>query len=593
MGTTIKPIIYPVKEIPGFLTNLKQNIVNNDKVKSEVLLCYPIVYIHNWKKTTSNPNGLYDVYIGETNDVIERTKEHYNSSKDSKNWQYHLVNDGDTPMMYIIGHEHFNKSLTLDIENRLIHYISSMKNINYVHNGRGNPQNNYYPDDEFEDIFRMIWKELRNKDKKLFLSELEIKDSAIYKASPLHKLTQEQIDAKNLIIERVVNAINNNLTGQLIFVNGEAGTGKTVLNSATFYELLDQGEEPYTRELNCCLMVNHDEQVSVYKEIAERLGLTNKFGDEIVTKPTIFINNHSKDQPIDVAFVDEAHLLLTQGKQSYRGSNQLKDIIARSRITIVMFDENQILTTEQIWEENELLKYKKTAEEQNNYITLKNQLRMNCAQSTKDWIDNITNNHIVNQFIPDSTGYEVKPFNTPQELYDAIAAKASDEDSRLSRLIASYDWEYSSKHRPNKKKYWSVEIGNWSMPWNRELQKELSANEKRKIKNLSWAEQPQTINECGSTFTIQGFDLSYAGVIIGPSVKYENGKIVFHPECSHSEKATRNRTLSDGSIKKFGEQLLQNELRVLLTRGVKGLYIYACDDALRKKLKEVLQYGKI
>ena len=293
-------------------------------------------------------------------------------------------------------------------------------------------------------------------------------------------------------------------------------------------------------------------------------------------------------------FVDEAHLLWTQGKQSYKGTNQLKDILERARVTVVMFDENQVLTTEEFWEDDILQEFKNLAIQQSNYITLKNQLRMNCAQTTKDWIDDLTINHIVNQFSPDSTGYEVKVFDTPKLLHDAIKKKAKNKNTTLSRIVASYDWEYSNTIKPVGKKYWSVEIKNkqgfveWSLPWNRELLKDMKVSEKRKIKNLAWAEQPQTINECGSTFTIQGFDLSYAGVIIGPSVKYENGKITFHPECSYNEKATRNRTLSDGTIKKFGEQLLQNELRVLLTRGVKGLYIYACDEELRNKLKEVL-----
>ena len=69
-------------------------------------------------------------------------------------------------------------------------------------------------------------------------------------------------------------------------------------------------------------------------------------------------------------------------------------------------------------------------------------------------------------------------------------------------------------------KYWEVMIDKWHKPWNRELEQELSNKEKRAIKNLAWAEQPQTIGEVGSTFTIQRFDLNYAGVILGPSVKY-------------------------------------------------------------------------
>ena len=107
---------------------------------------------------------------------------------------------------------------------------------------------------------------------------------------------------------------------------------------------------------------------------------------------------------------------------------------------------------------------------------------------------------------------------------------------------------------------------------------------KRRLKGLSWTEQPQTINEVGSTFTIQGFDLNYAGVILGPSVKYRDGKIIFDPSASRNEKAVRNRTLSDGTKQKFGEILIQHEVRVLMTRGVNGLYIYACAPELRAAL---------
>ena len=112
----------------------------------------------------------------------------------------------------------------------------------------------------------------------------------------------------------------------------------------------------------------------------------------------------------------------------------------------------------------------------------------------------------------------------------------------------------------------------------------MSMKEKKAISSLSWAEQPQTINEVGSTFTIHGFDLNYAGVIIGPSVKYRDGKIVFDPTESCNRKATQYRTMPDGSKKKFGEEFLRNELNVLMKRGVNGLYIYACDNELRKKL---------
>jgi len=247
---------------------------------------------------------------------------------------------------------------------------------------------------------------------------------------------------------------------------------------------------------------------------------------------------------------------------------------------VIVFDENQILSTEQIWEDELLDKYKGMCQNENNYIELKNQMRIHSSKETVQWIRNIIDLQEVGPIPHDELGYDLRIFESPQELETAIVEKNKNEDIGLSRIVATFDWEYSG----NKKEEgtWDVTIGDWSMPWNLQLKKE---NKKSiNYKSLAWAEQPQTIGEVGSTFTIQGFDLNYVGVIIGPSVVFRDGKIQFVPENSKNEKAVRNRTLSDGRKEKFGKRLLKNELNVLLTRGVKGLYIYAVDPALQEEL---------
>ena len=427
---------------------------------------------------------------------------------------------------------------------------------------------------------------MRRINKNLFVPETRIKDSAIFKASPLKKLKPEQIEAKELIIRKVLDAYGSGKDGQLIFVQGEAGTGKTVLTTSTFYELIKRGEETPSDfpKMKCHLMVNHDEQARVYEQMAKRLNL----GEENVSRPTKFINTYSKDNKVDVAFIDEGHLLWTQKNQAYNSesANQLKDIIDRARVTVIMFDEYQVLTTQEYWEPEVLEEFKQLSKSQNNYIRLSNQLRMECSQSTIDWINGFVLNKTIGPFIPDSQ-YDVRSFDSPKSLHDAICKLASKEETKLTRLVATYDWEYSNKAIPEDRPFWDVRIGNWSMPWNYERERKMTRKQKRTIRSLAWAEQPQTIDEVGSTFTIQGFDLSYVGVILGPSVQYRDGQIVFCPENSKNDKATQNRTLSDGTKSRFGETLLRNEVKVLLTRGVKGLYIYACDPALRQALKDI------
>lgn len=580
MSSVARPIIKQIKDSRDALDFFeKVSLPKEDEKTQDIIMNFPTVYIHNWQEA-----GDFEVYVGESNDIFKRTRQHYDAASDKSRWQSKLLEKDAS--LFIIGHEHFNKSLTLDIENRLMHYMMSVDRVKHVYNLRDNPQTSYYPMEELDDIFGKIWGGLRKENKELFPSESAIKDSAIYKASPLHKLTKEQEKARDLIIHKVSNALKNNETRQLIFIDGEAGTGKTVLNSSTFYELYCQAEEN-NRNLKCFLLVNHDEQITVYEQIAEKLGLIEKYG-QVVGKPTTFINNHSKDEPVDVAFVDEAHLLLTQGKQSYRGKNQLNDIMDRARVTVVMFDENQILTTEQFWEAQILEQYRNQAKLEENHIVLKKQLRMQADPATMDWIDSFTKERRVKKIPNTFGGYAIKIFANPELLDLEIQRRAQESDSALSRVIATYDWQYSSNHKMEDQvmKYWEVLIGKWHKPWNRELESELSKKEKRDIKGLAWAEQPQTINEVGSTFTIQGFDLNYAGVILGPSVKYRDGKIIFDPTASKNEKAVRNRTLSDGTKQKFGETLIQHEVRVLMTRGVNGMYIYACDPELRATLLE-------
>lgn len=580
-----QPLVRKIRDTPEEL-KLFENSISNGRER-EIIASFPTVYIHNWKDADH-----YDVYIGESGNIFQRTRQHYETgSSDASSWQHCLNNP--TSCLYIIGHEHFNKSLTLDVENRLMQYMLSVPKVRKLHNRRGNPQNSYYPMEELDQIFSGIWRALRRDNRVLFPSEGEIRDSAIFKASPLHKLTKEQMEARDLIIDRVMKALRTGSRGQLIFVEGEAGTGKTVLTSSTFYELCCRAEEE-NLNFRCGMIVNHDEQITVYEQIAEKLGLKNRFGD-VVYKPTRFINTCSPDDPVDVSFVDEAHLLWTQGKQSYRGDNQLKDIIARSRVTVIMFDRNQILTTEQFWEDSILETYRQQAAAENNYIVLKKQMRMQADPEMLAWIDRFTKDLQISPVPSPTKNYCIHICSSPEELDREICRKAQNEDTALSRLIATYDWEYSSKSDPADRlqKYWEVIIGKWHKPWNRELEDELTPAQRRKNRKLAWAEQPQTIGEVGSTFTIQGFDLNYAGVILGPSVKYRNGRIVFDPSASHNAKAVRNRTLSNGTKQKFGEKLLQHEVRVLMTRGVSGLYIYACDKELRNALLQQQNRGKI
>lgn len=568
MGNLLK-----IENIKYSLENLDSSVQKwNSSADGRYLLRYPTVYIINDKKRENN----FEVYVGETADIRNRTRQHLNADTKVKTF-WEEFSESNQSSMYVIGHELFNKSLTLDIENRLMQYLLSVDNITRVHNSRTNQQNEYYTSDMLDEIFSEIWKSLNKENKSLFPIESIIKDSAIFKASPFHKLTQEQINAKEEILTKIKESILLDEDGQLIIVEGEAGSGKTVLMSTLLYEL-GKYHLDLDKNLDIHLLVNQNEHVSIYKQIASKLGISNK-NNKIVGKPTSFINTHSPDEKVDVVIVDEAHLLLTQGKQSYQGKNHLDDLLARAKVVVIVFDLKQVLTTEQIWEADKLNEYFDVTKSKNNLVTLKNQMRINSYDSTVKWIRNLVDNQTINTIPKDKKGYEIKIFDTPVDLENAIRNKAQHTDSGISRMLATFDWKYNNKP-PEDEDFWRVKIGNWSMPWNYQLKAQRSQSK------LPWVEQQQTIDEIGSTYTIQGLDLNYAGVVIGPSVKYRDGKIIFDESSSANKKATRRRTLEDGSKQYFSDMLLKNELNVLLTRGVNGLYIYAVDDQLREALKK-------
>ncbi|MFS9212123.1 DNA/RNA helicase domain-containing protein [Streptococcus mitis] len=589
MSKILKPVIEEVEYESGSLDTLQETLKISFRDENKMLLFeYPTIYIVNDK----NSDG-YSVYVGETTDIVRRTNQHLGEIRED--WA--KFSKSNTTKMFVIGHHHFNKSLTLDIENRLMLYLLSVDNVSNVQNRRGNPQNKYYTSDELDEIFTKIWSSLNKKNKYLFPAESIVRNSAIFKSSPFHKLTNEQLKAKNEIIFKITSALSKNEFGTLILVKGEAGAGKTVLMSSLIDDLLNSDDTDFLRENNAInLVVNHDDQLSVYKEIEKKLEWKSGSTLDVAMKPTQFLNALKKqDANAGIVVIDEGHLLLTAKNQAYQGGNHLKDILSKSKVVVLVYDDNQIMNKSQIWVDDSFLTLQHQARLSGNLIELNNQMRIKASESTISWIRNIIDKREITKLKEDNN-YDIQIFNSPKELQDAIKLKDENRHLGISRLIATYDWEYSSQSKPVEKykdsykyrykdeykNYWCVEIDGWLCPWNRELSRD------RKNSKLSWIEQPQTIDEVGSTFTVQGFDLNYAGVIIGPSVKYRDGEIKFDISASKNKGAVQNRKLENGEMKNFGEDLLKNELNVLLTRGVNGLYIYAVDEELQAALKKAI-----
>ena len=196
------------------------------KTDDDLLYNFPVVYvIKNEEKNQTKP---YTAYVGETTDIIQRTTSHLkNTRKDDADWT--KLKDSKNSQLIILGHELFNKSLTLDVENRLMLMLSSVEAVKKLENRRSNDQLDYYTKERFDEVFHEIWAQLQTIDANLFPELEKVYDSALYKASPFHSLTEEQVAAKRDIMEVLYEKIHAGSQGNLVMVEGEAGAGKTVL----------------------------------------------------------------------------------------------------------------------------------------------------------------------------------------------------------------------------------------------------------------------------------------------------------------------------------------------------------------------------
>lgn len=554
-------ILSPKEEV--IVEKVSYNYFSKSEINNSLLLDYPSVYI---VQSTFNKN--IKVYVGETNNIEYRTKQHLMESRED--WAE--INQSSDAEMYIISNDKFNKSITLELEDRLMNYLMGSDAVTSINNRRGNPQGDYFPKFIVEHIFHETWLKLNKSNSKVFPAEEIVKNNALFKSSPFHELNSEQIEAKETIKMKLQEAIfqNNN---SFIMVSGHAGTGKSVLISSLFFESFDVIEfmSNYGESVKGNLLVNHDEMRKSFKGIAKKLGVNEK----LVQKPNEFINEHTKSgEVIDFVIVDEGHLLATRNGQAFPkryGKTHLDVIKQYARVVVLVFDPNQILKTEQYVDQSEIQKLQEEARNEGNLIVLKKQMRMKIDKIFENWLTKLIDFHEILP-IPNNLKYDFKIFDDPLSMYAEI--KEKNQEYGLSRMLATYDWEWKIDSKTN-----FVEIGDFKLPWN--------YGETKKNAPISWPENNQTINEVGSTFTIQGFDLNYSGVIIGPSVKYDklSKKIYFDKNASYNTKATEKRKLADGKKIEVFDQNLNNELNILLTRGIKGLFIYAVDDNLREALK--------
>lgn len=352
----------------------------------------------------------------------------------------------------------------------------------------------------------------------------------------------------------------------LFVIHGDAGTGKSAVLAAAFSRLqaLSRSKDPNDlQNTTNYLVVNHNEMLKIYKRLA---GDDPDLRKKDFQKPTPLINRLTKTNTMaDVVFIDEAHLLLTQPDRynKFTGHNQLTELMKHSRVVVLVFDTRQVLKLKSYWQTSDLAPF--LAQQPHETFNLDEQFRVTGNADVVNWIDQFTQGNLLPK--PVDKHFDFKIFADGQPMYDLIQQR--DHEVSLSRLVATADFPYVVNHGT-----WYVTAGSLKLPW-----------DKVNLTDDPWALRPETLNEVGSIYTIQGFDLNYAGVILGPSVGYDaaTDTVVVHPEQYEDQEAFKNRD-DLGNLAPLKAQIIFNSINVLMRRGRYGLYLYAVDPALRHRL---------
>ena len=392
-------------------------------------------------------------------------------------------------------------------------------------------------------------------------------NAADNKLAPTKQLTDEQSRLVEEIKQFAIDHLNDD-THAVFTIYGDAGTGKSVILSKLFYDIQQMAHEKSSPlyQTNNYFLVNHPEILKVYKKMA---GSQDNVLKKNFNRPTSFINQNDKNhQDVDITIIDEAHLLLSRGDHynNFYYDNQLAEIIKRSQITILVFDHRQVLRTKSFWNLERL--HHIIDPYTNGEYHLTHQFRMTASDSLVKWINTFTDGKLTPLPADAKKDYDFRIFDNAEEMRKAIFAR--NKEVGLSRIVSTSGYPSTldgGKHY--------VTEPDFKMPW-----------DQYNYTQTPWAEIPETVNEVGSMFTCQGFDLNYVGVILGPPIYLDGDNV--HVEMSKFtdvESLKKRKDMADPvEFEKIKEQLVLNSANVLLKRGVKGLYIFVHNQELRKRL---------
>lgn len=549
---------------------------------------WPVVYVLDGVDST----GAGTVYVGETVNAAARMRQHLANPAKHAFRRVRVVID-DT----------FNKSACLDLESHLIRWLAGDGQFKVMNGNEGIIDARYYERDLYRESFPEIFDRLRSEG--IFQRSVpEIENSDLFKLSPFKVLTPEQAIAVEDIVEGLLADLGNGASSASV-IEGQPGTGKTIIAIFLMKLLADIGDHddaaevepdsmfadffvPGNRELLAGLRVGFVvPQQSLRESIKRVFKKTPKLSEAQILTP---FDVGASDQPWDLLIVDETHRLNQRANQSSGVNNarfitineklfgaddasktQLDWIRAQSQHQVFLLDAEQTVRPADL-PRGVLRSLVDEARSTDRRYPLVTQMRVRAGTDYVQFVRDLLRGEANATAGPDFGDYDLRIFDDLAEMRREIFNR--NEEHGLARLVAGYVWEWKSKR---DEAAFDIELDGVRLRWNSQAK--------------DWINSPASMREVGSIHTVQGYDLNYAGVIIGNDLRYDSDsrrlyidRAAYQDVKGKENNKQRGIVYSDDDLLEF----IRNIYGVLLTRGIRGTYVYVCDPALRQYIGQVI-----
>lgn len=379
------------------------------------------------------------------------------------------------------------------------------------------------------------------------------------------------LDEQKVVYEEILKTALKCMSDQkkrTVIVKGGPGTGKTVVAINLLAKLTNEGLFAQYTSKNSAPRNVYAKKLTGHKKTS----INNMFkgsGSYVDAEENI----------VDVLICDEAHRLNDKSGMFHNlGENQIKEIINASLCSVFFIDESQRVTLSDIGTVSEIVKWADELNSEVQEMELLSQFRCDGSDGYLAWLDDVLEIRKTANFDMKDIDYDIRIMDSPNEVRDLIVE--CNKTRNQSRILAGYCWAWLKEGQNNSDVY-DIKIGDFEMSWN--------------LGNTStFAIDENSVNEVGCIHTSQGLEFDYAGVIIGDDMRYENGHIV----TDFTKRAKTDQSLK--GIKKLykenpefalkeADEIIKNTYRTLMSRGMKGCYVYCTDKNLADYLRECLK----